>query len=175
MFLALCLSWCPSFSPLFIRCYLASIYSSVPGPLPLSQWRERIPQRPNLKGDRSTCSPYPKVVFACKVVVDGAEVGLAMTSVLRGSWSWSRCTRMETFGGCFGNPHTSLLPLYQRGNCSTWRAGAWLSFLASSLTPEAGPCIEISATPEGASGGPSSAGLDTVPPREPRGLTRALS
>ena len=134
----------------YLRCTLASMYSRGPGPLPLSQWREGIPQRLNLKGDRSSCPPCPKVVFACKVGVNDAEVGSTMTSVLRGSWSWSCCTGMETFRWRFGNPHTSLLPLHQRGNYSVWRIGARLSFLASSLTREVWLYIEISAAPEGA-------------------------
>ena len=109
-------------------CTLASIYSDGPGPLPLSQWWEGIPQWPNSKGDRITSLPCPKVVFACKVAVDDAEVGSAMTSVLLGSWSWSCCTGMETFGGRFENPRTSLPPLQQRGNCTAWCTGARLSF-----------------------------------------------
>ena len=98
----------------------------------------------------STYPPYPNMVFAYKVAVDDAEVGSAMTSALWGSWSWSCCTGMETFGRSFGNPRTSLLPLQQRGNYTAWRAGAHLSFLASSLTPKAGFHLEISAAPEGA-------------------------
>ena len=175
--LARALEWCswlsallgvcclPRFIVPLLRCNLASIYSSGPGPLPLSPWWEGIPQRPNLKGDRSTSPPCPKVVFACKVAVDDAEVGSAMTSVLWGSWSWSCCTGMETFGWRFGNPRTSLLLLHQRGNCTDWRAGARLSFLASSLTPEAGFYIEISAAPEGAWGGPSLLVLVLPPSR----------
>ena len=130
--LARALEWCSWLSVLScvvvvsptLRCSLSSIYSRSPAPLPLSQWWEGIPQWPILKEDRSTCPPCPKAVFAWKVAVNDPEVGSAMTSVLRGSWSWSCCTGMETFGGCFGKPRTSLLPLHQRGNCTAWRAGA---------------------------------------------------
>lgn len=49
-----------------LRSNLSSVYTDGPGPLPLSYGRKGIPQWPISKGNRGTCSPYPKVVFVCK-------------------------------------------------------------------------------------------------------------
>ena len=38
-----------------------------------------------------------KVVFACEKLCGDTVLGPTMTSVLPSSWSWSRCTNMETF------------------------------------------------------------------------------
>ena len=112
--------------PLSLPSYLASTYSG-PVPLPLSQWWEGIPQWPNLKGDRSTSPPCPKVVFACKVAGGDAEVGSAMTSVFRACGLGLVTPEWKHLARCLGNPRSSLSPLHQRGNYPPWRASARLA------------------------------------------------
>lgn len=68
---------------------------------------------------------------------------------------WSCYTRMETFWGCLGNPWCVLAPLCTKGENASPRCSLLpCPSSVSSLTPEAGPRLGISAALKGSRGVP---------------------
>ena len=92
--------------------------------------------------------PLSKVVFACKAAASAAEVSTGMTSVLPAGDHGLVAPEGKPLGDAFGVLIRSHLLCTKGGTILSCHLLIACPSMASSLTPEARSCLEISAAPE---------------------------